>query len=34
MSREPFLFWWAPTIFLEQLQVELSRRSSQVLSIR
>jgi len=27
-SREPFKFWCAPTISLERLQLELSRRSS------
>jgi len=31
-SRGPFTFWWAPTMSRKRLQVELSRRSSQVLS--
>jgi len=30
MPDKPFTFWWAPTISLERLQVELSRRSCQV----
>jgi len=29
---EPFEFWWAPTISLERLQVQLSRGLPQVLS--
>jgi len=30
-SCEPFTFWWAPTISLKRLKLELSRGSSQVL---